>query len=92
MKPRIDASLLPRGFEFSAVACGLKKSGLDLGLITSERPAMAACVFTTNLVKAAPVLISQAHLRRSAGKMRAIIVNSGNAKIGRASCRERVYI
>lgn len=79
MKPRIDASLLPRGFEFSAVACGLKKSGLDLGLIVSETPTAAACVFTTNLVKAAPVLISQAHLRRSSEKMRAIIVNSGNA-------------
>lgn len=79
MKLRIDASLLPRGFEFSAVACGLKKSGLDLALIVSGTPATAACVFTTNLVKAAPVLISQAHLRRSAEKMRAIIVNSGNA-------------
>ena len=79
MKPRIDASLLPRGFAFSAVACGLKKSGLDLGLIVSDTPAAAACVFTTNLVKAAPLLISQAHLRRSAGAMRAVIVNSGNA-------------
>ncbi|HXT74227.1 MAG TPA: bifunctional glutamate N-acetyltransferase/amino-acid acetyltransferase ArgJ [Candidatus Angelobacter sp.] len=79
MKLRIDASPLPRGFEFSAVACGLKKSGLDLGLIVSETSTAAACVFTTNLVKAAPVLISQAHLRRSAEKMRAIIVNSGNA-------------
>jgi glutamate N-acetyltransferase/amino-acid N-acetyltransferase len=79
MKPRIDASILPRGFEFSAVACGLKKSGLDLGLITSEAPATAACVFTTNLVKAAPVIISQTHLRCSAEKMSAIIVNSGNA-------------
>jgi len=79
MKPRIDASQLPRGFEFSAIACGLKESGLDLGLIVSQTPAAAACVFTTNLVKAAPVLISQAHLRYSAGKMRAIIVNSGNA-------------
>ncbi|MHB8542181.1 MAG: bifunctional glutamate N-acetyltransferase/amino-acid acetyltransferase ArgJ [Candidatus Acidiferrales bacterium] len=79
MKPRIDASLLPRGFAFSAAACGLKKSGLDLGLIVSDTPAAAACVFTTNLVKAAPLLISQAHLRRSAKAMRAIVVNSGNA-------------
>ncbi|MGH9781394.1 MAG: bifunctional glutamate N-acetyltransferase/amino-acid acetyltransferase ArgJ, partial [Candidatus Acidiferrales bacterium] len=79
MKPRINASLIPKGFEFSAMVCGLKKSGLDLGLIVSEMPAAAACVVTTNLVKAAPVLISQAHLRRSANAMRAIIVNSGNA-------------
>lgn len=79
MKSRIRASQLPRDFAFSAVACGLKKSGLDLGLLVSETPAAAACVFTTNLVKAAPLLISQAHLRRSAAAMRAIIVNSGNA-------------
>ncbi|HEV2288176.1 MAG TPA: bifunctional glutamate N-acetyltransferase/amino-acid acetyltransferase ArgJ [Candidatus Acidoferrales bacterium] len=79
MKSRISTLLLPRGFSFSAVGCGLKKSGLDLGLIVSETPAAAACVFTTNLVKAAPVVVSQAHLRKSAGKMRAIIVNSGNA-------------
>ncbi|HVA72549.1 MAG TPA: bifunctional glutamate N-acetyltransferase/amino-acid acetyltransferase ArgJ [Candidatus Limnocylindrales bacterium] len=79
MKPRIRASQFPRGVTFSAVACGLKQSGLDLGLLVSESPAAAACVFTTNLVKAAPLLISQTHLRRSAATMRAIIVNSGNA-------------
>ncbi|MGH9864912.1 MAG: bifunctional ornithine acetyltransferase/N-acetylglutamate synthase, partial [Candidatus Acidiferrales bacterium] len=79
MKPRIDASQLPRGFEFSAVACGLKKSGLDLGLIVSETPAAAACVFTTNLVEAAPVFASRIHLRQSCNRMRGIIVNSGNA-------------
>jgi len=79
MKPLIDASLFPEGFEFSAAACGLKKSGLDLGLIVSKSPAAAACVFTTNLIKAAPLLVSEAHLRRSASTMRAIIVNSGNA-------------
>ncbi|HVA17970.1 MAG TPA: bifunctional glutamate N-acetyltransferase/amino-acid acetyltransferase ArgJ [Candidatus Dormibacteraeota bacterium] len=79
MKPLIDASLLPEGFEFSAAACGLKKTGLDLGLVVSKTPAAAACVFTTNLVKAAPLLVSEAHLRHSASTMRAIIVNSGNA-------------
>lgn len=79
MKSRIDASLLPRGFEFSAVASGLKKSGLDLGLIVSEFPASAACLFTTNRVQAAPVFASRIHLRQSQHKMRGIIVNSGNA-------------
>ena len=79
MKPRIDASLLPRGFEFSAVACGLKKSGLDLGLIVSEIPASAACLFTTNRVQAAPVFVSRFHLRQSRHEMRGLIVNSGNA-------------
>lgn len=79
MKPLVPAVVLPKGFRFAATACGLKKSGLDLGLIVSEVPATAACVFTTNLVKAAPVLVSQQHLRRSAARMRGVIVNSGNA-------------
>src|ERR1700733_8005545 len=73
------ASHIPRGFSFSSVACGLKKSGLDLGLLVSETPAVAAAMFTTNRVQAAPVRLSQAHLRRSRGKMRAVVVNSGNA-------------
>jgi glutamate N-acetyltransferase / amino-acid N-acetyltransferase len=79
MRPSLSAALLPKGFRFASTACGLKKHGLDLGVIVSEVPASAACVFTANLVKAAPILISQHHLRRSAGKMRGIIVNSGNA-------------
>lgn len=40
---------------------------------------MAAAMFTTNRVQAAPVRLSQMHLRRSRGKIRAIVVNSGNA-------------
>jgi glutamate N-acetyltransferase/amino-acid N-acetyltransferase len=57
----------------------LKKSGLDLGLLMSETPAVAAAMFTTNRVQAAPVRLSQIHLRRSRNKMRAVVVNSGNA-------------
>ena len=73
-------AVLPRGFRFAATACGLKKNGkLDLALIVSERPASAAAVFTRNLVQAAPVVLSRAHVRASRGAMRAIIVNSGNA-------------
>jgi len=77
----IPNSALPRGFRFAATACGLKKKAgaLDLALIVSDAPASAAAVFTTNLVKAAPVRISQQHLRWSRGRMRAIIVNAGNA-------------
>ena len=72
--------VLPRGFRFAAAACGLKKANrLDLALIATDVPAAAAGVFTTNLVQAAPVLISRAHLRAAASRMRAIIVNSGNA-------------
>ncbi len=79
MTARASASDLPRGFSFAAASCGLKKSGLDLALLVSETPAAAAAMFTQNLVQAAPVLASQAHLRKSRARMRGVIVNSGNA-------------
>jgi len=69
---------LPRGFTFAGMHCGLKKTKLDLGLLLSEVPA-AAAVFTTNQVVAAPVQLCRAHMKKSAEKIRGIIVNSGNA-------------
>ena len=66
------------GFEASATAAGLKKTGeQDMALIVSRGPAVVSGVFTTNQVKAAPVLITQDHIGN--GKARAIVVNSGNA-------------
>ena len=79
MSPRASSSDIPAGFSFASAACGLKKSGLDLGLIVSDSPAAAAAVFTRNLVRAAPVLVSERHLRAARRKMRGVIVNSGNA-------------
>ena len=74
---------LPRGFRFASASCGLKKRGhtgsLDVAMIVSDTPASAAAVFTQNLVQAPPVVLSRKHVRASAGSMRAIIVNSGNA-------------
>ena len=71
---------LPRGFRFAATACGLKKTGaLDLAIFSSDVPASAAAVFTQNLVVAAPVTLSKKHLRLSGGRMRAVVVNAGNA-------------
>jgi len=70
---------VPRGFSFAATHCGLKRSKLDLALLVSETPATAAAVFTTNRVQAAPVRLCREHLKKSAGKVRAIIINSGNA-------------
>jgi glutamate N-acetyltransferase/amino-acid N-acetyltransferase len=70
----------PRGFLATSVYCGIKEGNLskaDMALIVSECPAVAAGTFTTNRVKAAPVLVSVAHVR--AGSARAIIANSGNA-------------
>jgi len=80
MKQAPSEAALPRGFRFSATACGLKKTGaLDLALLSSDVPASAAAVFTQNLVVAAPVGVSKAHLKASKGRMRAVIVNAGNA-------------
>jgi len=66
------------GFKASAVAAGIKKdNSLDLAMIVSDNVATAAAVFTTNKVKAAPVILSMEHIRDS--RVRAVIVNSGNA-------------
>lgn len=67
------------GFLVSGIRCGIKKKegAKDLALIYSEVPASAAAVFTTNAVKAAPVLLDMERIR--SGKGRAIIINSGNA-------------
>jgi len=67
-----------KGFHTSAVAAGIKYTGrLDLGLIYSEVPAVTAGVFTTNQVKAAPVLLDMERLKQ--GRSQAILVNSGSA-------------
>ncbi|HEY6871472.1 MAG TPA: bifunctional glutamate N-acetyltransferase/amino-acid acetyltransferase ArgJ [Geobacteraceae bacterium] len=67
-----------KGFKFSAVEAAVKKPGrLDLALIYSERPAAMAAVYTTNRVKAAPVLLSME--RTANGSCQALVVNSGNA-------------
>ena len=74
------ASALPRGFRFAAANCGLRKPpNLDLGLILSDGPSSAAGAFTRNLVVAAPIVLCRQHLRASASRMRAVIVNSKNA-------------
>lgn len=67
-----------KGFEASSAAAGLKKTGEhDVALIVSRGPAVVAGVFTTNKVKAAPVLLTADNIQD--GKARAIIANSGNA-------------
>ena len=67
-----------KGFQFSAVEAAIKKPGRkDLAMIFSEVPAAACAVFTTNAVKAAPVLLSAEHIK--SGTAQALVVNSGNA-------------
>ncbi len=69
-----------RGFRSGAIRAGIKASGApDLAMIACEQPASAAAVFTRNRVAAAPVLVSRAALRRGSGRVRAVVVNSGNA-------------
>jgi glutamate N-acetyltransferase/amino-acid N-acetyltransferase len=66
------------GFLFSGISVGIKKDGSrDLGLIYSEVPAQVAGLFTTNRVKAAPVLLDMERIK--GGQCQALIVNSGNA-------------
>ena len=70
----------PAGFRAAGVAAGIKASGaLDLALLVPDRPASAAALFTTNQVQAAPVLLCREHLRESAGRVGAVLVNSGCA-------------
>ena len=68
-----------KGFTANGVHCGIRKnhSKKDLALIYSEVPANAAAVYTTNLVKGAPLLVTKAHI--ADGKAQAVICNSGNA-------------
>jgi len=66
------------GFLASSASCGLGKEGeLDLALIVSQKRAAAAGAFTTNKIKAAPVLVSEEKIKK--GFIRAILVNSGCA-------------
>ncbi len=68
-----------KGFTASGVHCGIRKNRdkKDLALIVSEVPAKAAAVYTTNLVKGAPLAVTKAHI--ADGIAQAVICNSGNA-------------
>jgi glutamate N-acetyltransferase / amino-acid N-acetyltransferase len=73
-----DPLPIVRGFRFAGISAGIKKSGArDLALVVADRPVPTAGVFTRNLVRAAPVEISEARLR--GGKAQALLANSGNA-------------
>ncbi len=70
--------LSPKGFRAAGVYAGIKqKKTNDVGLLIADAPASAAAVFTTNKVVAAPVKIGLRHVL--AGKLRGVVLNSGNA-------------
>ena len=69
----------PKGFKANGIHCGIRKNKVkkDLALIVSDVRCHVACVYTTNLVKGAPILVTQKNV--SDGFAQAVIVNSGNA-------------
>ncbi len=69
---------LPRGFRFAGATCGIKASGKpDISLIVSDHPVVAAGVYTTNKIVAAPVVLSRS--RTPSVAIQAVLTNSGNA-------------
>lgn len=77
-----------KGFMANGIHCGIRKnkSKRDLSLIFSEKRAAAAAVYTTNLVKGAPLVVTKSHL--SDGYAQAVICNSGNANTCNANGME----
>lgn len=81
------------GFIASGVSAGIKRGRkLDLALVSAQEPAVAAAVFTSNRVQAAPVLISKARVR--SGIAHAVLINSGcaNCMTGAAGYRDAVRL
>jgi len=79
MKTTTGGVCAAKGFKASGIHCGIRKNKTkkDLALIYSEVEASAAAVYTTNLVKGAPLTVTKKHLQN--GKAQAVICNSGNA-------------
>src|ERR1700746_4051687 len=72
--------ILPAGFSFSAVCAGIRASGRpDLALVEAAPGTRGAAMFTKNRVVAAPLEVGRAALSEGRGRVRAVIVNSGNA-------------
>jgi glutamate N-acetyltransferase/amino-acid N-acetyltransferase len=75
-----DPIFLPKGFKFSAVTAGIKASGKpDLALILAGAKTTGAALFTKNCIVAAPIEVGRDALVRSGGRVRAVVINSGNA-------------
>lgn len=68
----------PKGFQATGLYSGVKRKRLDLGAIYCEVPASVAAVYTLNRIQAAPIKVTKESIAE-AGKIQAIVVNSGNA-------------
>ncbi len=78
--PFLTDAALPLGFQFAAVKAGLKASGrTDFACIVANEGTSAAAMFTANRVIAAPLIVDKIHLTRTAGHMRLVVANAGNA-------------
>ena len=77
-----------KGFTAGALRAGIKASSEkdDLAMIYCVKPCSAAAVYTQNIVKGAPIILTQKHLKN--GKAQAVIVNSGNANTCNANGME----
>jgi glutamate N-acetyltransferase / amino-acid N-acetyltransferase len=90
----VSHEALPLGFRFAAVKAGIKPSGnADFAVAVADAPASAAAMFTSNRVVAAPIIVGRKHLARSAGRVRVVAVNAGNAncatgQIGIDACQQ----
>ncbi len=75
-----DTITAPKGFRAGGMVCGIKPSGRpDLALLVAETPCAAAAVFTPNRFCGAPIVVGRKHVAN--GRLRAIVVNSGNANV-----------
>ncbi len=86
---KIDGGVCaPQGFKANGVHCGIRKNRTkrDLALIVSDVRCAAACVYTQNLVKGAPILVTKKHV--ADGYAQAIVCNSGNANTCNADGEE----
>ncbi|MGH7737977.1 MAG: bifunctional glutamate N-acetyltransferase/amino-acid acetyltransferase ArgJ [Candidatus Tyrphobacter sp.] len=78
------------GVRLAGVHAGIKPRKRDLALLVFDAPQACAAVITTNEIKAAPLLVTQAHLKKSGTAMRALVCNSGcaNAASGERGVRD----
>lgn len=70
--------MTPSGFKAAGLHSGVKRKRKDLGIVTCDKPANAAAVYTLNVIQAAPLKITKESLEQE-GKIQAVVVNSGNA-------------
>ena len=76
----LDPPLLPAGFRAAGVAAGIKRDGLDVGVVTSDEPeTVSAARFTTNARLGAPVIVSR---EAEVDRLRAVVANSGCSNVG----------